>query len=264
MIVIDSSSSSPCPAAPPISIFWLRPGRGRQPDEQRAVAPVHPYLYLGDVTHGELELYVAAHDDGGLAEFPEREGGVAGEDEAAGAVERVDGELEPADGALVRPRPGRLRRRLGRPAAEAERCVVVDADERVLRGWVVEPGALVAGAVPSERLERGELPVARLALERARPRHRHRLAAPHRGAPRGEQHVEVHERERGRRDPGASELHGEVPGGAERGADEEDDAGASAAHGRLRGEDPSVGGHIEEGDGVERGLVVALRRPDCR
>ena len=81
---------------------------------------------------------------------------------------------------------------------------------------------------------------------------------------RGEQHVEVHERERGRRDPGTSELHGEVPGGAERGAGEEDCAGASAAHGRLRGEDPSVGGHIEEGDGVERGLVVALRRLDCR
>ena len=48
-------------------------------------------------------------------------------------------------------------------------------------------------------------------------------------------------------------AHGEVPGGSERGAGEEDCAGASAAHGRLRGEDPSVDGHIEEGDGVARG-----------
>ena len=60
----------------------------------------------------------------------------------------------------------------------------------------------------------------------------------------------------------------EVPGGAERGAGEEDDAGASEAPEGLRGEeageDPGVGAHVDEGDGVERGLVVALRRLDCR
>ena len=81
---------------------------------------------------------------------------------------------------------------------------------------------------------------------------------------RREQHVEADERERRRRDPGDGEPHGEVPGGAERGADEEHEPGAAAAPGRPGGEeareDPGVGADVlEEGDGVERGLVVALR-----
>jgi len=64
----------------------------RQPDQQRAVEPEHPDF--GDVAYGELELDVAAHDHR-LAELPDFECGVAGEDEAARPVERIDGELEP-------------------------------------------------------------------------------------------------------------------------------------------------------------------------
>ena len=80
---------------------------------------------------------------------------------------------------------------------------------------------------------------------------------------RGEQHVEAHERERRGRDPRDSEPHGEVPGDAAQGAGEEDEPGAPPPPRRPRGEeareDPGVGADVlEEGDGVERGLVVAL------
>jgi len=80
---------------------------------------------------------------------------------------------------------------------------------------------------------------------------------------RGEQHVDAHERERRGRDPGDGEPHGEVPGGAEDGSREEDEPWAAPARGRPRGEeareDAGVGADVlEEGDGVERGLVVAL------
>ena len=80
---------------------------------------------------------------------------------------------------------------------------------------------------------------------------------------RGEEHVDAHERERRGRDPGDGEPHGEVPGGAEDGSREEDEPWAAPSRGRPRGEeareDAGVGADVlEEGDGVERGLVVAL------
>lgn len=80
---------------------------------------------------------------------------------------------------------------------------------------------------------------------------------------RGEQHVGAHERERRVRDPGDGEPHGDVAGGAEEGASEEYEPGAAPSRGRPCGEeareDAGVGADVlEEGDGVERGLVVAL------
>ena len=110
------------------------------------------------------------------------------------AAERLaDGELEPADGALVHPRLGRRplrRRRQQRLAPEAELRVVVGRSTLLLlrRRLVEQPGPLVAGAVAPERLERGELPAARLALEHAPV-----PAAPRRHHPRWERRRPVPE-----------------------------------------------------------------------
>ena len=108
------------------------------------------------------------------------------------AAERLaDGELEPADGALVHPRLGRgplWRRRQQRLAPEAELRVVGRSILRRRRRLVEQPGPLVAGTVAPERLERGELPAARLALEHAPV-----PAAPRRHHPRWERRRPVPE-----------------------------------------------------------------------
>jgi hypothetical protein len=125
----------------------------------------------------QVQAYPAGDVAGGLLGRRRQQLGGGGCVSAVGLVtvpphvapERLpDGELEPADGALVHPRLGRLlllrrwwwRWQQRRPP-EAEVCVIV--------WWLVveQPVALVAGAVAPQRLERRELPAARLALEHA-------------------------------------------------------------------------------------------------
>lgn len=81
----------------------------------------------------------------------------------------------------------------------------------------------------------------------------------------GDEHVEAHGGDgRARGGAGDGEPNGEVAGGALGGPGEEDEPGAAAGGGgggEGAGEDADVGADVlEEGDGVEGRLVVALAR----
>lgn len=83
----------------------------------------------------------------------------------------------------------------------------------------------------------------------------------------GEQHVDAHEEGRGPgKDAGDGEPHEEVSGEGLDGACSEDGPGSTGEGGGENArEDADVGADVlEEGDGVEGGLVIALARLEKR